>query len=247
MAEAKNKKRTSGSAPRKKNGAGQKTAATEKQKRKKEEKRRTRIFVFFILALFSLIGCFTSEGWFIWFFREFVQGLIGKGFYVLPAALALCALLPALRRQGIKSRTVCLLLLPVLLGAIIHLFACTAEFRWSWALPGELYRAGTAAGAAGSGGLIGGLLAMSCRGLFNLLGAAAVLLFAFVFLLLGAFNVNFATIAEWYRSRPEKIRDDYEDDDEDEPDRGPVFTPRAPKPEQPAPAWVPEPPEPPRR
>ncbi|MBP5165684.1 MAG: DNA translocase FtsK 4TM domain-containing protein, partial [Oscillospiraceae bacterium] len=229
MAEASNKKRTSGSTPRKKTQAGKKAAETEKLKRKKEEKRRTRIFVFFILTLFALIGCFTSEGWFIWFFREFVQGLIGKGFYLLPVVLLCCALLPALRREGIKSRTVCLLVMPVILGAIIHLFACTTEFRWSWALPGELYRAGTAEGAAGSGGLIGGLLAMGCRGLFNMLGASAVLLIAFVFLLLGAFNINFGTIAEWYRSRPEKIRDDYEDDYEEQTDKGPVFTARAAK------------------
>ncbi len=229
MAEGSNKKRPSGGTSKKKTASGKKAAEAETLKRKREERRRTRVFVFFILTLFALIGCFTSEGWFIWFFREFVQGLIGKGFYVLPAALLGCALLPALRRKGIKSRTVCLLLLPVLLGAIIHLFSCTADFRWSWSLPGELYRAGTAEGAAGSGGLIGGLLAMSCRGLFNMLGATAVLLLVFAFLLLGAFNVNFATIAEWYRSRPEKIRDDDEEEYEEPSDRGPVFPVRAAK------------------
>ena len=46
--------------------------------------RGVKAFVLLALALFSLIGCFTGEGLFIEVFREFIMGLVGKGFYFLP-------------------------------------------------------------------------------------------------------------------------------------------------------------------
>ena len=91
--------------------------------------RSLKIFLCLALALFSLIGCFTGEGWFIAFFRSFMQGLIGKGFFFLPAALALCALyLASIRTRPVSGRIFCTLLLTVVLGALIHLFGCSTEF-----------------------------------------------------------------------------------------------------------------------
>jgi S-DNA-T family DNA segregation ATPase FtsK/SpoIIIE len=156
-----------------------------------------------MLAFFSLIGCFTSEGWFISFFRVFMQGLIGKGFFLIPVALGFCALILVMfKDRPVKSRIICTLLLTIVLGAFIHLFTCTTEFTWSWKLPGELYRSGITPGVAGSGGMVSGLLAMAFESLFNRIGATIVLGLAFVFLLLAAFDITFVTVAEWYRSRP---------------------------------------------
>ena len=55
--------------------------------------RGAKAFLLLALAIFSLIGCFTGEGIFIGAFREFMMGLIGKGFYFLPVALAYCAVM----------------------------------------------------------------------------------------------------------------------------------------------------------
>ncbi len=205
-------RKTAASAPRKKaerkkpaaagGAARQSQPAAEKRSRPGPRYRGVKAFAVLMLALFSLIGCFTSEGWFISFFRVFMQGLIGKGYFFLPPALAFCSfLLVMFKDRPVKSRIVCTLLLTVVIGALIHLFASTAELRWSWKLPGELYRSGMAAGRAGSGGVVSGLLAMSFESLFNRLGAAIVLGLAFLFLLLAAFDVTFATIAERYRAR----------------------------------------------
>jgi S-DNA-T family DNA segregation ATPase FtsK/SpoIIIE len=205
-------RQTAASAPRKKaekkppeaagGKARQAQPAAERSRRPGPRYRGVKAFIVLMLALFSLIGCFTSEGWFISFFRVFMQGLIGKGYYFLPPALAFCSLLLVMfKDRPVKSRIVCALLLTVVIGALIHLLSSTAKLEWSWKLPGELYRTGMAAGRAGSGGLVSGLLAMGFESLFNRLGAAIMLGLAFLFLLLAAFDVTFATIAGWYRGR----------------------------------------------
>ncbi len=181
-------------------------AAPEDSGRKRIQRphyRGLKAFVFLMLAVFSLIGCFTSEGWFISFFREFMQGLIGKGFFFVPLALAFSALMLVMfKDRPVKSRIICTLLLTIVVGALIHLFTCSTVFEWSWRLPGELYRTGITAGKAGSGGIIGGLLALGFKSLFNMIGATIVLGLSFIFLLLAAFDITFVTVAEWYKNRP---------------------------------------------
>lgn len=200
--------------PRKKPAAA--ANKTEEGSRKRIIRPRYRgikAFILLMLAIFSLIGCFTSEGWFISFFREFMQGLIGKGFFFVPIALAFSALILVMYKdRPVKSRVICTLLLTIVLGALIHLFTCSTEFEWSWRLPGELYRSGITPGRAGSGGIIGGLLALGFKSLFNMIGATIVLGLSFIFLVLAAFDITFVTIAEWYKNRPIYEPEPYEDE-----------------------------------
>ena len=164
--------------------------------------RGLKAFLLLALALFSLIGCFTGEGIFIGAFREFIMGLIGKGFYFLPVTLGYCALmLLYVRDKPLGGRITCTLLLTVMAGALIHLFGCTAEFPADWHLPGALYDAGPVPGEAGSGGVIGGLLSIAFSGLFNKVGAAIVLFLATLFLLFASVNVTVAALVEKSRER----------------------------------------------
>ena len=191
---------SSRSAPRKTSaGTTAKKSGTGSRKRKASpapakdpiRSRGSKAFLLLALAIFSLIGCFTKEGIFIGVFREFMMGLVGKGFYFLPAALAYCAvMLLYVRDRPLGGRITCALLLTVTAGALMHLFGCTAEFGWDWKLTGSLYDAGHLAGEAGSGGVIGGLLALCFQGLFNKVGAAIVLFLATLFLLFAALNVT---------------------------------------------------------
>ena len=164
--------------------------------------RGAKAFLLLALAIFSLIGCFTGEGIFIGAFREFMMGLIGKGFYFLPVALAYCAvMLVYVRDRPLGGRITCALLLTVMAGALGHLFGCTAEFTWDWKLTGSLYDAGSLAGEAGSGGVIGGILALCFQSLFNKVGAAIVLFLATLFLLFAALNVTVAALIERSREK----------------------------------------------
>ena len=164
--------------------------------------RGVKAFVLLALAVFSFIGCFTGEGIFIGMFREFVMGLVGKGYFFLPFALVYCAMmLLYVRDKPLAGRITCTLLLTVMAGALFHLFGCTAEFPVDWHLPGALYDAGRLPKELGSGGVIGGLLSMAFSGLFNRVGAAVVLFLATLFLLFAAVNVTVSAIIERSRER----------------------------------------------
>ncbi|MBR5702285.1 MAG: hypothetical protein IKX47_07440, partial [Oscillospiraceae bacterium] len=164
--------------------------------------RGLKAFICLALAVVALIGCFTSEGIFIGFFRRFAMGLIGKGFYVLPVTLLVAALqIILVRGKPIGARVACTLLLTVMAGALIHIFGCTTTFEWSGKLLGELYTAGTIPGSEGSGGVLGGAFAEVFRHLFNQVGAAVVLAIASLFLLLVAMDTTIGAVIQHSRDR----------------------------------------------
>ena len=76
------------------------------------------------LAIFSFIGYFNVDAWFIRVFCGFVKSLIGWGYYLFPPALLLCAAILGFHRgRPVTLRVVSALLLPLLLGALCHLFS----------------------------------------------------------------------------------------------------------------------------
>jgi len=167
-------------------------------------------FICLALALFSLIGCFTREGWFIGFFRTFIQGLVGKGFFFLPPILIYCALiLLCVRHKPLGGRITCALLLSVTIGAMFHLFGSTAEPAWNWGILGYLYDTGTLTGSAGSGGAVAGFFAICFRSLFNTVGAAIVLVLGTVFLLFAALDVTISSMAERSRERAQQKAEEW--------------------------------------
>ena len=167
--------------------------------------RGLKAFICLALAVVALIGCFTSEGIFIGFFRRFAMGLVGKGFFFMPVTLLVAALeIILVRDKPLGARVACTLLLTVMAGALLHLFACDTEFEWSGKLLGELYTAGTMSGRAGSGGVLGGIFAEVFRHLFNQVGAAVVLVIASLFLLLVAMDTTIGAVIR--RSRDKAAR-----------------------------------------
>ena len=179
-----------------------KPAAKKAQAKDPVSYRGLKAFICLALAAAALIGCFTSEGIFIGFFRRFAMGLIGKGFYFLPITLLVAALqIILVRGKPIGARVACTLLLTVMAGALIHLFGCTTTFEWSGKLLGELYTAGTIPGSEGSGGVLGGAFAEVFRHLFNQVGAAVVLAIASLFLLLVAMDTTIGAVIQHSRDR----------------------------------------------
>ena len=74
-------RKTSGSTTARKSGTStRKTKAPPAPAKDPIRNRGVKAFLLLALAIFSLIGCFTKEGIFIGAFREFMMGLIGKGF-----------------------------------------------------------------------------------------------------------------------------------------------------------------------
>jgi len=155
--------------------------------------------VFFVLAAFSFIAYFSTDGAFIGFFIGLVKGLIGQGFYALAPVLFLCAVILTFHRgRPVRFRVICTLLLCIMTGALMHLFTSELMDDLSPGMFPALWRAGAELSA---GGAISGALAEVFHWLFGKIGAAVVLVCAALFLLLTAFNRTIAGIVDAIRNR----------------------------------------------
>ena len=83
-----------------------------------------------LLALFGAIGYFkTGEGAVIALFCDLLKGLCGYGFYIAPPLLLLAAWILILHRgRPVRLRLAGALSLPVLIGAVLHLILCRADY-----------------------------------------------------------------------------------------------------------------------
>ena len=190
--------------------AKEKTSAPAADTAQRQPRRREiGAIVCLFLTIFAFLGYFDSDGWFIRFFRSFLGGLVGRGFYLYPPALLLCAYILFFHRgRPVKLRLVTALMLPLAVGAMLHLFGCSKEYEWTAKLLATLYADGSAAGASCCGGLLGGLLALCFGSMFGKVGAGIVFVVVLVVLLLLAFNVTVSSIVDWFRSR-EKVKYEY--------------------------------------
>lgn len=188
------------------------------------------------LAIFSFIGYFDVDGWFIDFFCGFIKGLLGWGFYLFPPALLLAAITLAFHRgRPVAFRLFCCVMLPIIMGAMAHLlFSRTAlELGGSF---GELVKGLYAEGKLmQGGGLIAGLLSMALESMFSVYGAFPLLLALFLFFLMYSVNLSIGKVARWLSGRE---RAEYEYEPEPEPER--VSAPRKEAKEQAKPAKKPK-------
>jgi S-DNA-T family DNA segregation ATPase FtsK/SpoIIIE len=157
--------------------------------------------VFFILAVFSFIGYWNTEGAFIGLYIGLVKNLIGHGFFALPPVLMACAVILTFNKdQPVRSRTVCTLLLCVLAGALAHLFTRESGYEYAVSLDmfAELWESGA---LLLSGGALSGALADTFGWLFGGTGSAAVLICISLLLFLSTLNITIAGIVESIRNR----------------------------------------------
>ena len=166
---------------------------------KPPRRREVMAAVCFILAVFSFIGYWNSDGAFIGFFIGLVKGLVGQGFFALPPALLLCSIILTFHRgRPVRYRVTCTLILTVITGALTHLFACKLAYVMSFAMLKDLWNDGKSMLA---GGVVSGTLTELFLWLFGKIGAAVVLICATLFLLLSAFNRTIAGIVDAVKRR----------------------------------------------
>ncbi len=199
----------------KKKTPSKRSAAASKTPAKKPIRREMWALVCVCLALFTFIGCFRIDALFITYFCGFLKGLIGYGYYLLPAALLGCACILILHHgRPVKARTVCMLCVPAALGALAHLLLCRLDlnaYKITELLP-ELYENGK---LMKCGGLICGFFAEAFEKLFSIYGAVPVFLFGTIALLMAATRLSPARIMELHRERMAR-RPQYEPEPERE-------------------------------
>lgn len=225
---------SSGSA-KKSGGTAKKPAASKNNSRSaknapKPIRREVGAAVCAFLAIFSFIGYFDVDGWFIDFFCGFVKGILGWGFYLFPPALLLAAIALAFHRgRPVAFRLFCCFMLPIIFGAIAHLlFSRTALVlggSFSELIKG-LYAEGK---LLEGGGMIAGLLAMALESMFSVYGAFPLLLALLLFFLMYSVNLSIGKIYRWLSGRE---RVEYEYEPEPEPQRKPAPVKEAAKPQK---------------
>ena len=171
-----------------------------------------------VLAFFGSFGYFGVKAAFIDLFCNLLRGLCGYGYYLAPPMLVLCAyILIFHRRRPVRLRLTCALLLPVLAGAILHLMLSGNRFTWGMNLMGQLWMAGL---RSSSGGVLGGILAISFRYAFSTVGAMVVLLVLTLFTLLFSFNRTpmefYQDMRGWMEEREAARQTQWEAKDEEE-------------------------------
>ena len=146
--------------------------------------------VFAFLALFVIISYFVKEGSFIIFFSDLIKGLIGWGYWVMAADLALVAYILFFHKgKPVGFRMFCAFMLPVFFSAIMHLFyadVISGKLRFT-DLSSRLFEGGQ---KLQGGGLIGGLLSRSLYDLLSIYGAFAVFAILFIVFFFIAIDTN---------------------------------------------------------
>ncbi len=172
--------------------------------------------VCFFVGLFSMIGYFNVDAIFITYFCGTIKGFIGYGYYILPPALVICAVILAFHKgRPVKARSICLVLVPVVFGALCHLFF--AKYEPDFSKFAEAFKTIYSEGMAmRGGGLISGFLAMGFEALFSVWGAVPVFIFGLAALVMVGFRITPAMVVEKIKSR-EKLLYDSEDEDAEPP------------------------------
>ena len=184
---------------------------------RKPYRREVGAVVCLLLAFFGAIGYFkTDEGAFIALFCDLLKGLCGYGFYIAPPMLLAAAVILAFHRgRPVRLRVTSVLLLPILAGAVLHLFLCKQVYEWGLGLFGRLWTDGL---ANASGGVLGGTLAEVFQFAFSRVGAIVVLVVLALVAVLCACHITLADIADFFRAKRED-RVEYDPADYEEPER----------------------------
>lgn len=153
-----------------------------------------------LLALCVVVSYFQADAIVLNLLGNLLKGLAGYGYWLAAPALALAGVnLLAHRGRPVVLRTVCALVLPVLLGAILHLFLYRGE-----AVTG-LAPAMKSLWASGlllqSGGVLAGGLAMGMKRLVGTVVSVIVLLLLLVAAVFAALRVSPRELVQRARDR----------------------------------------------
>lgn len=167
-----------------------------------------------LLAVFSLFGCFAAQGFILSALKNVLCGLLGTaGFYLMPAVLFyLFFLLVFQRKHPVWTRCLSAVLFVIAVGAVSHLLSSKPDLPNGIQLVGALYQSGI---AGGSGGVLGGLVAITFELALSRILAIIVLCILGLIALLASLDVTIGSIIRAIENRPrpdfkepERQRDD---------------------------------------
>lgn len=161
--------------------------------------------VLLLLGLVSLFSYFPVDGWLIGAVRTLLQGLFGWGYYIAPVCILWgSAILGFHRGRPVILRLSCVLLLPMVFGAFIHILLYGREEVFSAGTKYGLHQLWTLAQdpVEHCGGVIGGIVGIALKKSIGLVGGFLATVIAVGLMMLAGMNLSPAAIAEQFKNRP---------------------------------------------
>lgn len=173
-----------------------------------------------VLGIICLLGLLPSDGFLLQAVRHGMGALFGVGAYTLPFALfGLSALLVMQRNGVVRLRGTCILLLPLLLGSLLHSFISPYSYDLSVETLSELIDSGI---DGASGGVLSGTWYIVLEWAVSKPGALLVLFVLTIAALLIALHIPPKTLLtmllpsdDWYDEYGEYDEDDAYDGEDD--------------------------------
>ncbi len=152
--------------------------------------------LFFFLAVFTAVSYFSSEGAFVRDFSNALKGLIGWGYWLcVPAFLVISYILFFHRGRPVSLRIFCCLLVPILIAALVSLLVYSEDIS-GYDINRQANLLFDQGKELGSGGVLGGLLAVGLEKAFSIYGALPVLIVLLGICLFCVFRSGFKKAAE---------------------------------------------------
>ena len=224
---------TSGKTTSKNASSGKKSTSTAKKPETKKsaaavpERRPIRRQVgCFVLLFFGMIGCvayFQTDGWLLNAYRNLFMGLIGWGFYIMPAAMLWGSVILGFHRgRPVQARLICTLCLPIVAGTFVHMAAFAREGLFATNFSYGIRNLWMLAQTPGEhcGGVVSGLIAVGLESSIGIIGGFLVMVVAAVILIMKAFDLSVESLAEMMKNRPV-----YEPEEPYEPGEEEFFSP----------------------
>ena len=176
MASTTPKKTTSAA---KKKGGTATRAKKPAQPQKRPVRREVGGIALLVLALCVSVSYFKVQAIFVDWFAILLKGLFGYGYWLAGPALLLAAIILLFHHgRPVQLRVTCALLLPGLLGALLHLVLSKETYESGIGILAKLWKSG---GALASGGAVSGALAEGSAAVFS--PVVSIILFMVVLLL----------------------------------------------------------------
>ncbi len=155
-----------------------------------------------LMALCVLVSYFSADAFFLAFFATVLRGLFGSGYWICAPVLAVVGVnLLRHRSRPVLLRSVCTLLLPLLVGALLHLFLCRGTYSLGLRMLTALWTDGQ---TQICGGAVGGLLTVLLEAGFGKIITAVLLILLLLVALIGAFHITPEMAAEKVQAHKER-------------------------------------------
>ena len=155
--------------------------------------------VFLLLALCVLVSYFGVEAAVLGMLSKLLAGLFGYGYYLVALVLGCCGVcLINHKKRPVVLRSFCLLVLPLLLGTLLHLWLCKTTYGYTMDALKPLWTAGQ---ELKCGGALGGVIAEAGAALVSEVVTVIVVLALMVACLIGGLRIKPAELMEKARER----------------------------------------------